>query len=120
MKDNGSGADFGAFADSERAEHLSAAGYDDAIFYGRMAFAFFLSRTAERHALVEGNVVADNRRFTDDDTRTVVDEQSGTNLCARMNFNSCKEAGNAGNKASRNEPFVKIEKMRESMCPNSV
>ena len=53
---------------------------------GRVALARGEPRAAERHPLVERDVVADVRRLTDHDARAVIDEQPVADPCGGMNL----------------------------------
>ncbi len=59
---------------------------------GRVTLAVLLAGAAERDALVEGYVVADDRSFTDDHAHAVIDEEAAADLRAGMNLDAGKEA----------------------------
>lgn len=62
-------------ADFERAEHLCARADHDIVADSRMAFAGILAGTAEGHALIYHNIVADNGGLADNDAGAVIDEK---------------------------------------------
>ena len=64
-----------------------------------MAFACFLTRTAEGYVLVDCAVVTDNRGFTDDNAHSVVNKQTLADFCARVNFDTRFVAASLGNPA---------------------
>ena len=120
FEDDGTGADFCAFADGKGTEDFGTAGDDDVVADGRMAFAFFLTRPAEGHALIEGNVVADDRRFSDDNAHAMVNEQAFANLGAGMDLDAREEAGNGGNDAGRDKPLMLVEEVGQAMGPDGM
>lgn len=120
FEDDGTGTDFCAFTDGKGTEDFGAAGDDDIVADGRMAFALFLTCPAEGHALIEGDVVADDCRFADDDAHAMVDKQAFTNLGAGMDFDARKEAGNSGNDTGRDKPLMLIEKVGQAMGPDGM
>lgn len=85
-----------------------------------MAFALFLTRPAEGDTLIEGHVVADDRRFSDDDAHAMVDEQSFADLGAGMDLDAREEAGNRGNEACRDEPLMLVEEVGQAMGPDGM
>lgn len=68
--------DIRVIADFERAEHLCTRAYHDIVADSRMAFAGILAGTAEGHALIYHNIVADNGGLADNDAGAVVDEKA--------------------------------------------
>ena len=57
-----------------------------------MTFAVFVAGAAEGHALIEGDVVANDGGFSDDHARAVVDEHAAAEDGAGMDFDSGEEA----------------------------
>ena len=76
FKNNSTRRDFGVVADLERTEYLCARPDHNAVAERRVTLAGVLTGTAEGDTLVERTVVADLRRFTDDDACAVVDEEA--------------------------------------------
>ena len=66
-----------------------------------MTFALLLAGSAQRDALIDGDVVANNGRFTDDDTGAVVDEEPSTQARAGMNIDAGEEARELGETRAR-------------------
>ena len=83
-----------------------------------MALSLLLARAAERHALVERDVVADFRRLADDDACTVVDEQALADRRARMDLDARQEAGKIRDHARYEHPAALVERMRDAMEPD--
>ena len=77
--------------DLERTENLCAGTDRHIISQRRMTFTLLCSDTAQRHTLVNRTVVADHRRLTDDNAAAVVNQNTVSELCTRMNLNQCKE-----------------------------
>ena len=92
--DDGAGADLGVLADRHITDDLGAGTHDDVVLQRRMPLGPPCARAAQRHALEEVAVVADDRRLADDDTHTVVDEEALADLGARMDLDAGKEAPN--------------------------
>jgi hypothetical protein len=57
-----------------------------------MALAGLLAGAAERDTLVEGDMVADDRRFADHNSHTMVDEEATADLSAGMDFDAGDKA----------------------------
>ncbi len=86
-------ADARALAHGEAAEHLRPGADHHARFQSGVPFGALIERgAAQRHALVDGAVVADFRRFTDDHAHAVVDEHAPTNGGAGMNLDAGEPA----------------------------
>ena len=71
--------DFGIVADFDRPQHLHMGGQQHVIPDGGMAFAGVFPGAAQRHAMVNHDIIADFGCFPDDDPHTVVDEQAMSN-----------------------------------------
>ena len=86
-------ADAGVVADREAAQHLRVGADDHAAAERRMALgALGERRAAERHALVDGAVVADLGGLADDHAHAVVDEDAPADRRARMDLDPGEEA----------------------------
>ena len=81
-------ADLYVIAKPDRAEHLRARADDHAVAQRGMPLAVLLAGAAQRYALVQRHVVADLRRFADDDARAVVDEQPVADRRAGVNLDA--------------------------------
>ena len=84
---DGARRDVGIVADLERAQHLGARADQHVVAQRGVAFAVVLAGTAQRHALIQDAVVADDRRFADDDAGAVVDEKPPPDLRPGVDFN---------------------------------
>ena len=94
LGDDRIGADLGALADLDRAEHLRARADHDAVADGRVALAADAGRrvgAAQRDMLVNGDVVADLGALADD-AEAVVEEEALADLRAGMNVDRGQEA----------------------------
>ena len=58
-----------------------------------MSFFLFVSRSAEDYSLVKQDVVADLGRFTDNDSGTMIDKESASDLSPGMDLNIGQETG---------------------------
>ena len=89
----------------------------------RMTFTLLCSDTAQRHTLVNRTVIADHRRLTDDNAAAVVDQNTVSELCARMNLDQCKKAGHLGNPSGNEKHVMLIKPMGKPVpdeCMNSL
>ena len=85
---DGARTDLDMVSDRNRAEDFRACADRDMIADRGMAFSGIFTGTAERHALVERDIVTDNRGFADHDTAAVVDEQAMPDLGAGVDFDA--------------------------------
>ena len=76
FQDNGARADLGIRADPDGAQDFCPGGDHHAVLERRVALSLFFSRTSERYALVQGDIVTDFTGLADDDTGAVVNEES--------------------------------------------
>jgi hypothetical protein len=58
-----------------------------------MPLAVLLAGASEGHTLIEGNVVADDSGFADNDSHAVINEQAAADLRPGMDLNSRQPAG---------------------------
>ncbi len=105
-------ADFAVVSDVERPQHLRAGTDHDVIADGGMALAVLFAGTAERHALIHGHVIADNRRFPDDNAVSVVDEKPFAELCAGVNLDAGLSGAPLRNPACQEIMFIFIKSVR--------
>src|ERR1035437_5853286 len=82
----GAGPHSGVISHSNVAQNLSARTDDHSIANRGMSLELFLAGTAERSALIQRDVIADDRSFSDDDTHAMINEQTTPNLRSRMNL----------------------------------
>src|SRR3546814_9965394 len=85
-------ADARVRSDGEWPEDLGAGADHDAIAQRRMSLALVPADTAERHAVIEGDVLADLRSFTNDHAHAVIDEKAPPDARARMNLDASEPA----------------------------
>ena len=88
LKDYRVCGDLGVVAYPERTKHLCARAHHNTVAECGVTFAYVLSRTAERDALIDSAVVAYLCGFTYDDTHTVVDNESATYLSRGVYLNT--------------------------------
>ncbi len=81
------------FSNRNVTENVRVVSDEDSVAQCGMALAFFLAGAAQRHALVERNVVADNRGLADDHAHAVVNEDAQPDPRAGMNLDSRPEPG---------------------------
>ena len=81
-------ADCRVIADGNVADQSSACADGYAVADRWVALHRFKRLTAESHAVIQVNVIANDRCFTDYYTHTVIDEKSTTDCRAGVNFHS--------------------------------
>ena len=94
--DDGASADGGVFAHFDRADELGSCAYLDVVLQGWVALLPLRAGAAEGDALVEVAVVADLRRFADDDAHAVIDEETLADRGAGVDLNAGEIAGHVG------------------------
>jgi len=85
-----------------------------------VALAGFLSRSSQRHALIERAIVPDNRRLANNDTHPVVNEEPAADLRTRMDLDAGEKAPDLGEQSGNEWNAVSVEKMRHAIVPQSV
>ena len=80
-----------------------------------MTLSDVLSRTAEGHPLIDENVVAYFGRFSDDDPRSVIDNEPSSDSSTGMNLYSRFSYRPLSNKTGEEKHFMPIEKMRPTV-----
>ena len=85
-----------------------------------MPFTMFLAGAAQRHALVQRDIVAYDRGLADDHAHSVVDEQPPPDLRAGMDFDAGDQAGGLGQRAGRELPAMDPQPMMEAETPQGV
>ena len=93
------GADRGALADGDGPQHLRAGADHHPVADGGVALALHQFGAAERHTVVEHDVIADLGGLTDDHTHAMVDKESTANGGARVDLNAGEPAGRLANDA---------------------
>ena len=81
----------------------------------RMAFAFLLSGSAERHLMKNDAIISDLRRLPDNNSHAVVDEKILPDFRTGMNLNSCKKTTCLRNESRDKKELPPIEKMGNPM-----
>ncbi len=117
---DGARRDFGVITDLERAEHLRArADHHVAAEHG-VPLAAVLAGTAERHALIDGAVIADLRSLADDDGAAVVNEDAFCRFFrAGVDFNPGQPAGDLTDRTG-GKVFLPCRIMRRAVRQHGV
>ena len=106
---HGVGGNLDVAADVDGAEHLGTCTNHDVVTQCGVALALVFAGAAQRHALIQQAVVADDGGFADDHAHAVVDEQTFSDLCAGVDLDACLVSGTLGDDACDGEPFVLVE-----------
>src|SRR5579872_3495797 len=115
LHDDRPGCDFCSSTDGDRSENDGAGSDHHAVFERRMALAALQARAAERHALIERAVAADFGGLSDDDTRSVVDEQSRAEFSPRVDFDAGEEPRDIREKTRQNRNAPSLQRMDETI-----
>src|SRR5699024_7046870 len=82
----------GAFADGDGAKHLSPRANHNIVFERGVALRLGPNLTTYSRAVIEHDTVANLGGFANNDAHAVVDKETSTNSCTRVDLNSGKEA----------------------------
>lgn len=88
MQNNAARTDLGIVSNRKRTKYFGACTNHDVVADGWMTLAVLLARTAECNALIERNIVADNRRFSYNNAVSMVNKKAFSYLCTGMNFDA--------------------------------
>ena len=80
-----------------------------------MTFAVLLTGTSQGHALIQGHIIADDRRLTDDDTVTMIDEKSLANLCTGMDLDAGPSHTSLGDIPRPEIMSAQVQLMRQTL-----
>ena len=92
MHHHRAGSDLDMVTDLNPAQHFRAGSNDHVVSNRRMPLAALVAGTAQRYALIHQHVVANFRRFANDDSHAVVDEEAPADGRAGMNFDARQES----------------------------
>ncbi|MCY1211531.1 hypothetical protein D9M72_232440 [compost metagenome] len=102
LDDHRVGADLGAVAHDEAAQHLGARAHHHVLSQRRVALGALVERgAAQRHALVDGAAVADLGGFADHHAHGVVEEHALADLGGRVDLDARERARAVGDEAGR-------------------
>src|SRR5438093_262704 len=85
-----------------------------------MALALIFARTAQRDALVNGDVVADDCSFANHDSHAVIDKQPLTDLRPRMNLDPSHPARPLRDQARKQVQTKPVEPVSKAMNPDGM
>jgi len=117
-ENHGAGADAGVLADGDVAEHVGVVPYKDAIAECGVALAVPLAGAAERDALVESDVAADDGGFADDNAGGVIDEEAAAEQRTGMDVDAGEEAGEPRKNTCGQAQLHLPEPVRNAVIPD--
>ena len=85
-----------------------------------MTFSLVQTNTAQGNALVNGTVISYYGCFTDHNTAAMVNQNTVTKLCARMNLDQCEKAGNLRDQTRNKKHVMFIKPMHKPVPDQSV
>ena len=77
---HGAATDFDVVADDDAAQDFGARSYHDTVSQGGMPLSFFIPCSAQRHTLIEQNIIANLCGLPNDHTHAVIDEEAPADL----------------------------------------
>lgn len=80
-----------------------------------MALARMLSRSSERNSLIKRAAVAYLGRLSDNDSRSVVDEQTAADSGTGMYFDSCKKSCPLAEQTRRKFVSARVKRMSDTV-----
>ncbi len=114
-EDDRARADAGVFAYGDVAQDVGVVADEDAVAEGGVALAVALAGAAERDALVEGDVAADDGGFADDHAGGVIDEEPPAEQRAGMDIDAGEEAGDLREHAGRRRSLCAPERVGDAV-----
>ena len=101
-------------------KNLCSRSHCDVISKGRMTLALVQTNTTEGYSLIDRAVISNLCRLSDHDPATVINQDSMSELCSRMDLNQRKETRNLRNHSRDEKHVVLIKPMRKSMPDQSM
>jgi hypothetical protein len=114
-EDNSASPDFRAVADRNGAKDFRAHPDHDIVAQRWVTFPSLFAGPTQCHALIKRAIVSNDRSLADYDAHSVIDEQSSSNLCPWMNFDSGQESTDMRQKTGRQEETSSPERRRDSV-----
>lgn len=115
VQDDRSRADFRAFSDVDVSEKLRVCSEHNAVADFGMPVAGFVSGSAERYAVENRNVVPDFRRFADDESRRMVEQNPVADFRRRVDIDRELLADEALEHFGEEEPTVFPQDVRHAV-----
>lgn len=120
FRHDGVGADRRVVTDRDRPEHLRTSADGDVVAHGGVTLGLRKHLTAQSHAVIEHDAVANFGGFADDDAHPVVDEKPASNRRAGVDLDSCHKPGELREYAGGAFPATFPPTVRYSVRPNRV
>ena len=116
--DHGAAAHLDVVAERDVAQHGGAHAHDHAVAQRWVALAALLARAAERDALVELAVVANDGGLSHDDAHAVVDDEAPADRGAGMNLDTEAVAAPRGERAGNERVAVRPPPVLAAVRPD--
>ena len=111
LKNYRPGPYFGILTHSERTQNLRPRAHHHIILQRGVPLSGFFSRTSQGHTLVQGHIIPDNRRLSNDHTASVVNEQPFADCGARVNLDPGLPGRPLGNQPCQEVMLLQIQFM---------
>src|SRR6266496_3208122 len=115
-----SGADARVVSNLDVAENSGTRADHDAIPNRRMPLPGVLAGAAERDALINSDLVADDRSLADHHTHTVIDKKAFANLSARMDLDSRSQPRHLRKPTRQHSHVMRLQPMIGTIEPQRV
>jgi hypothetical protein len=86
----------------------------------RMALAFHIFCGAQRHIVINHYIISDYRSFTDYDAHSMINKESPTNLCSRMNLDTGHSSNPVRINSRQQFQSAPPQKVSDAMAPDRV
>jgi len=96
-------------------KNVPAGADDDAVFERRVTAPLVPRGAAQRHAVVKRHIVADDRRFADDDAHAMIDEQPLADARTGMDLDAGEEASEVRDEAAAPAQAVRPQPVRQTV-----
>src|SRR5947207_6011414 len=114
------GTDPAVTADRDGAEHGRACADQHPVLDRGVAFPLLDAGSSQGHPLIQGHIVANLRRLTDDHAHTVVNEQAPADPSPGMDLDASPEAGPMAENACQRRQAVGPQPVSAAMKPHRV
>src|SRR5215216_4929442 len=111
---HGAAADLGVVPDIDRAKDFGTDTDHNAVAKRRVSLPALLARPAERHRLIQGDIVTNHGCLADDDAHAMVDEEPPSDGRSGLNLNTHYKAAEMGNEASQQRKTTTVQAGRDT------
>ena len=81
----------------------------------RVPFGMLFTRPPQRYTVIQLTVISDDGSLSDDNTHSMINQQTSANRCPRMNFYPCPMPGDVGIQPCQKKQMMLVQEMRNPM-----